>query len=474
MSPALPPILEIPSGRVARGSVRVPGSKSLTQRALVVAALAEGRSILAGALDSDDSRALRAALRRLGARIRAHGGRWIVEGTGGRLRPVRAPLRVGNAGTAMRFLTALAPLGRGRYLIDGDARMRRRPIGDLVTALRRLGVEACCPRRRGFPPVEIRAAGGLPGGETRLAGSTSSQYLSALLMAAPLARHHLRIRVAGRLVSAPYVGLTLAVMRAFGAHVRVAGAGAERGRGALGGRRAADARRPLCFMIPGGQRYRTRRYAIEGDASSASYFLAAAAITGGRVRVANLGGESAQGDARFADLLERMGCRTRWGRGWVEVSGPPLDGAAARRGFGYWRGSPALHGIDADMSDMPDVVPTLAVTALFASSPTRIRGAAHLRFKESDRLGALAREIASLGGNCRETSDGLIIRPGPLRGATIRTYDDHRMAMALALVGLRVPGVRIADPSCVRKSFPDYFARLFSLLRAGRRADRRW
>jgi 3-phosphoshikimate 1-carboxyvinyltransferase len=459
---------------VARGSVRVPGSKSLTQRALVVAALAEGRSTLTGALDSDDSRALRAALRRLGARIRGHGGRWIVEGTGGRLRPVRAPLRAGNAGTAMRFLTAIVPLGRGRYVIDGDARMRRRPIGDLVGALERLGIEARFARRRGFPPVEIGATGVLPAGDVRLPGSTSSQYLSGLLMAAPLALSRMKIRVAGRLVSAPYVGLTVSVMRAFGVRVRVAGAGAERGCGALRGGRAADARRPLCFMIPGGQRYRGRRYGVEGDASSASYFLAASAITGGRVRVANLGRESAQGDARFADLLQRMGGGVRWGRGWVEVGGPPQGGDPARRGFGSWRGSPALRGIDADMSDMPDVVPTLAVTALFASSPTRIRGAAHLRFKESDRLRAVAREIARLGGSCRETCDGLEIRPRRLRGATIRTYDDHRMAMAFALVGLRVPGVRIADPSCVRKSFPDYFARLFSLLRAGRRADRRW
>jgi 3-phosphoshikimate 1-carboxyvinyltransferase len=456
MSPIFPSSLVIPCGRVARGLVSVPGSKSLTQRALVVAALAEGRSALAGALDSDDSRAMRIALRRLGARIGGRGERWIVLGTGGRLRPLRAPLAVGNAGTAMRFLTAVAPLGSGRYVIDGSARMRRRPIGDLVDALRRLGIEARFPRRRGFPPVEIRATGALPGGDTRLPGATSSQYLSGILMAAPLARRRLRIRVTGRLVSAPYVGLTLSVMRAFGARV-----------GVSGGRRAAAGGK-LRFTIPGGQRYRGRRYAIEGDASGASYFLAAAAITGGRVRVANLGRASAQGDARFADLLERMGCRVAWDRGWVEVSGPPLEGASARRGAG------ALRGIDADMADMPDVVPTLAVAALFASSPTRIRGAAHLRFKESDRLRALAREIASLGGSCRETSDGLIIQPGPLHGATVRTYDDHRMAMAFALAGLRVAGVRIADPSCVRKSFPDYFARLFSLLKEAGREDRRW
>ncbi len=422
--------MEIPCGQVVRGVVRVPGSKSLTQRALIVSALARGRSTLVGALDSDDSRHLRRALRRLGVRVREGRASWSVRGTGGALRPVRSSLAVGNAGTAMRFLTALVALGRGRYVLDGSPRMRRRPIGELVTALQRLGVEARCLGRRGCPPVEVRGSGVIPGGRTRLSGADSSQYLSALLMVAPLARRPVAIRVSGRRVSAPYVDLTLGVMRAFGARLR----------GAAG----------RLYTVPAPQAYRPRRYVVEADASSASYFLAAAALTGGRVRVSNLPAASAQGDARFADLLERMACEVRRGRGGVEAAAP---------------GGGALRGLDADLTDMPDVVPTLAAVALFAHTPTRIRGVAHLRLKETDRLRALAREITRLGGSCRETADGLLIRPRLLRGAALRTYDDHRMAMALALVGLRVPGVRIQDPACVRKSFPDYFTRLFALLR---------
>jgi len=436
--------IEIPCGRVARGTASVPGSKSLTQRALVVAALARGRSRLRGGLDSDDSRALRSALRRLGVVVRESRAGWTVRGTGGALRPLRVPLRVGNAGTAMRFLTALVALGEGHYVVDGDRRMRQRPIADLIGALRQLGVEARGARRNRFPPVEIRAAGGLRGGTARLSGAVSSQYLSALLMVAPLAGREVRLRVTGRLVSAPYVNLTLAVMRAFG--VRVAGpptAGRRRPAG-------PSAKRSLLYRVSGGQRYRPRTYDIEGDASSASYFLAAAALTGGRVRISNLDAGSAQGDAGFIDLLERMGCAVIRGRHGLEAVAPPGG---------------VLRGIDADMSAMPDVVPTLAAVALFARTPTRIRGAAHLRVKESDRLRALRLEIRRLGGACRETRDGLIITPRPLRGALIRTYNDHRMAMAFALVGLRVPGVRIQNPSCVSKSFPGYFAHLFRLLK---------
>ena len=447
MTPRFPEVLEIPCGGVARGVVRVPGSKSLTQRALIVSALARGRSTLVGALDSDDSRHLRRALRRLGVRVREGRASWSVRGAGGALRTVRSSLGVGNAGTAMRFLTALVALGRGRYVLDGSPRMRRRPIGELVTALQRLGVEARCLGRRGCPPVEVRASGVIPGGRTRLSGADSSQYLSALLMVAPLARRTVTIRVSGRRVSAPYVDLTLGVMRAFGARLRASTASPVRPRSV---RRSAAAPAGRLYTIPAPQAYRARRYAVEADASSASYFLAAAALTGGRVRVSNLPAVSAQGDARFVDLLERMGCDVRRGSGGVEAAAP---------------GGGGLRGLDADLVDMPDVVPTLAAVALFARTPTRIRGVAHLRLKETDRLRALAREITRLGGSCRETADGLLIRPRPLRGASVRTYDDHRMAMALALVGLRVPGVRIQDPACVRKSFPGYFTRLFALLR---------
>ena len=447
--------LEIPSGRVARGTVRVPGSKSLTQRALIVSALARGRSRISGALDSDDSRVLRRALVRLGVRVRVNASAWQVDGRGGLLGPVRSPLQVENAGTAMRFLTALVSLGSGTYILDGTPRMRRRPIGDLVRALRRLGVSARCLGRGGeCPPVEIQGSGILPGGETRLPGTLSSQYLSALLMVSPLAERTVSIHLGGRLVSAPYVSLTLGVMRAFGARLSATGL---RGRtrqppaAGAGKSRHSDQTREKRFRIPGGQHYRARHYRVEADASSATYFLAAAALTGGRVRIPNLPSDSLQGDACFIELLRRMGCRVKKGPGGVEACGPLVIGR--------------LRGIDADMSDMPDAVPTLAAVALFANTPTRIRGAAHLQVKESDRLAALAREITRLGGSCRETRDGLIIRPGPLRAASVRTYDDHRMAMAFALVGLRIPGVRIQNPTCVRKSFPDYFKRLRSILR---------
>ena len=435
--------IEIPSGRVARGIVRVPGSKSLTQRALIVSALARGRSRITGALDSEDSRVLRRALRRLGVRVRTNPASWHVDGRGGLLGPVRTPLQVENAGTAMRFLTALVSLGTGTYILDGTPRMRRRPLGDLVRALRRLGVTARCLGRRECPPVEVQGSGILPGGETRLPGTLSSQYLSALLMVSPLAERAVSIRLKGRLVSAPYIALTLGVMRAFGARVSTSGM--------TGRTRQSHPTREKRFRIPGGQQYRARHYRVEGDASSATYFLAAAALTGGRVRVSNLPSGSLQGDARFVDLLRNMGCRVKKGPGGIEAGGPPSSGR--------------LRGIDADMSDMPDAVPTLAAVALFADTPSRIRGAAHLRVKESDRLAVLAREISRLGGTCRETRDGLVIRPGPLRPASVRTYDDHRMAMAFALVGLRIPGVRIQNPACVRKSFPDYFARLRSILR---------
>ncbi len=446
--------LEIPCGRVARGVVRVPGSKSLTQRALILSALARGRSTLDGALDSEDSRHLRVALRRLGVGVRLAGSSWSVRGTGGAWRSVRAPLRVGNAGTAMRFLTALVGLGNGRYVLDGTPRMRRRPIGDLIEALNQLGVAARCLGRRGCPPVEVRGSGSIPGGEARLCGTISSQYLSALLMVAPLAERPVTLRVPGRLVSAPYVDLTLGIMRAFGARVgatrrrRSASPVAQPGHARRGCGDAPGTER--IFRTPAAQHYSPRRYRIEGDASSATYFLAAAAITGGRVRVANLPAGSLQADARFLELLRRMGCRVHRGRLGLEARGP-ADGA--------------LRGLDVDMEQMPDAVPTLAAVALFARTASRIRGAAHLRVKESDRLRALAREIARLGGTCRETSDGLIIQPRPLRPALVRTYEDHRMAMSFALVGLRVPGVRILDPGCVRKSFPGYFRALFSLLK---------
>lgn len=409
-----------PSGPV-EGTVKPPGSKSYTNRALLVAALARGTSTLTNVLDAEDTRYMAEALGRLGFRVEADfaAGRAVLEGAGGEVPAAEADLYIGNAGTAMRFLTALVCLGRGRYRLDGTPRMRQRPIGDLLRALRALGADVRGEGAGGeCPPVVVRASG-LEGGEARLPGSVSSQFISALLMAAPYARRAVTIEVEGPLVSAAYVDMTLAVMAAFGVTVE----------------RPREGR----FHIPAGRHYRGRSYQVEADASSATYFWAAAALTGGRVRVEGLDAGSLQGDARFVDVLEEMGCEVNRGRGFIEVAGGRLRG-------GRW-----------DMGRMPDAVPTLAAVACFAEGPTRITGVAHLRHKETDRLRALAVELRRLGAGVTETEDGLLIEPAPLRGAAVETYDDHRMAMSLALVGLRVPGVRIKNPGCVAKSYPRFF-----------------
>jgi 3-phosphoshikimate 1-carboxyvinyltransferase len=408
-----------PSGPV-RGAVTPPGSKSYTNRALLVAALAQGTSTITNVLDADDTRFMAEALLRLGLPVEADfaGGRCLVHGKGGEIPARQAELYVGNAGTAMRFLTALVSLGHGRYRLDGDERMRERPIGDLLRALATLGVKASGEGWDGeCPPVVIEAAG-LAGGEAHLPGSVSSQFLSALLMVAPYARSPVTIHVEGPLVSSGYVDMTVATMKSFGV-------GVDR----------LDHRR---LVVPTG-RYEARQYAVEADASSASYFFAAAAVTGGRVRVDGLDARSLQGDVHFVDVLEEMGCEVSRGEGFIEVAGGRLRG-------GTW-----------DMSEMPDAVPTLAGVACFVEGPTTVTHVAHLRYKETDRLRALATELEQLGARVRETDDGLFLEPGPLHGAEVRTYGDHRMAMSLALVGLRVVGVRVQDPGCVSKSYPHFF-----------------
>ena len=416
-----------------QGRITAPPSKSLTQRALVSAALANGRSVVRNPLLSDDSRHLIAALNAVGIEARASGPRGggtaatvEIVGRGGAIPAEGARLSVGNAGTTMRFLTAMLALGRGSYEIDGNDRMRQRPIEDLLVALRALGATAESIPNNGCPPV--RAGGsGIPGGAVRLAGSKSSQYLSAILMAAPAADNPVEVTIEGDLVSRPYVDLTLDMMAHFGVGVERDPAGYR-------------------FTVPGGQKYLARTVTIEGDYSSASYFFAAAAVTGGRVEVAGLSPESAQGDARLIDLLEQMGCAVERGDDFVAVEGPR-----------------ELVSIDADLGAMPDVAPTLAVVAMFARGTTRIRGVPHLRFKESDRIAAVVAEIERLGGSARAEPDGLTVEPRPLRGARVESYGDHRMAMAFAVAGLRLPGVVITDPGCVSKSFPAYWDILNSL-----------
>ncbi|MEA1991832.1 MAG: 3-phosphoshikimate 1-carboxyvinyltransferase [Thermodesulfobacteriota bacterium] len=407
------------TGIMAR--IRVPGSKSITQRALVVASLAGGKSELKGPLDSEDTQFLRNALSCLGISIKDKGTDWTVEGQGGRILPVSQDLYLGNNGTGIRFLTSLVALGQGTYRLTGTRRMAERPIGPLLEALRAWGAEARSVENTGCPPVEIRAHG-LDGGETLLSASKSSQYLSSLLLVAPIARNPAKITLDGLLVSRPYVDLTLAVMAAFGVKVQDEG----------------DS-----FLVPH-MTYKAKKYQIEGDASSASYFWAAAAVTGGKITVENVPQDALQGDAAFADLLVGMGCSVKKDPEGVTVQGPSCG---------------ALKAIEVDMGRWPDMVPTLAVVAVFASGTTVIKNVAHLRIKETDRLKAVAQELSKIGATVKELEDGLIIEGARdmQRGSMIDTYDDHRIAMAFAVAGLRVPGIRIKDPDCIRKSFPSFW-----------------
>ena len=405
--------------------VRVPGSRSLTNRALVAAALADGESTLENALSADDTDAMRVALGALGVPIAVDAratGTWRVAGRGGRLGVPAAALDARASGTTARFLTALAALAPAPVVIDGSARMRERPIQDLVDALGRLGVRVEVQGRGGCPPVRV-LGGGFPGGEAEIDARRSSQYVSAVLLVAPYAARDVGLSLTGgTLVSRPYVEMTLDVMAAFGA---------EAGWRPDGGLRVAA-----------GRRYVPRAFAIEPDASSAAYPWAAAAIAGGRVRVDGLAATSRQADARFVDVLERMGCAVERGDRHTTVTGPAPGG---------------LRGVDVDMNALPDAVLALAVVAAFAAGPTVVRNVGNLRIKETDRLAALERELRKLGAGAQAGPDWLRIEPAPLRGAAIDTYEDHRMAMAFALAGLRVPGVVIRDPACVTKTWPHYF-----------------
>jgi 3-phosphoshikimate 1-carboxyvinyltransferase len=420
--PELPDELAIqPVARPLRARVRPPGSKSITNRALVCAALAEGTSTLRGALDSEDTRVMIEGLRAMGIAITVenHGETLIVEGCRGRPPAKRAEVFAANSGTTIRFLTALATLANGQFRLDGVARMRQRPIGDLADALNRLGAQVVCEGPGGCPPVSIEASG-LLGGLATIRGDISSQFLSGLLMAAPYARKEVRLQVTETLVSVPYVAMTAGVMRSFGVSPRCWANYTE-------------------IIVPNDTGYLACEYPIEPDASAASYFWAAAAVTGGEVTVEGLNRESLQGDVALVDCLERMGCRVRCAADGVTISGG------------------RLRGIDVDMNGISDTVPTLAVVALFATGHTRIRNVAHIRHKETDRLAALACELRKLGADVIEHDDGLEIIPGPLTPASIDTYDDHRMAMSFAVAGLKLSGVVIRHPSCVEKTYPRFF-----------------
>ena len=411
-------------------SLAVPGSKSISQRALLAAALASGESLLHNPLDSEDTRLLAMALKTFGVELDCSDAHcWRVLGCGGRLEAPARPIYLGNNGTATRLLTSVAALASGTVQISGDARMAERPIAPLISALQGWGVAIKSDLDNGCPPLTIQAKG-IRGGATKLAAGQSSQYLSSLRLVAPSAAlQDAEIIVTGHLYSRPYVEMTLAVMRDFGVE--------------------AEANADFThFVIPRGV-YTGRSYAVEGDASSASYFFAAAAICNGWVRVENLSLPSLQGDTKFVELLERMGCR-------IDRSGV---------GLGV-QGTPDLQAIDADMADMPDVALTLAVVAAFAYGQSSIRNIGHLRVKESDRVSAVVQELRRLGVEVREEEDAMHINGqggAGLHGARIQTYNDHRIAMSFALAGLRISSVEIEGEECVAKSFPDFWQR-FQLL----------
>ncbi|EHN5888149.1 3-phosphoshikimate 1-carboxyvinyltransferase [Salmonella enterica subsp. enterica serovar Newport] len=407
------------------GAINLPGSKSVSNRALLLAALACGKTVLTNLLDSDDVRHMLNALSALGINytLSADRTRCDITGNGGALRaPGALELFLGNAGTAMRPLAAALCLGQNEIVLTGEPRMKERPIGHLVDSLRQGGANIDYLEQENYPPLRLR--GGFTGGDIEVDGSVSSQFLTALLMTAPLAPEDTIIRVKGELVSKPYIDITLNLMKAFG--VEIANHHYQQ------------------FVVKGGQQYHSPgRYLVEGDASSASYFLAAGAIKGGTVKVTGIGRKSMQGDIRFADVLEKMGATITWGNDFI----------ACTRG--------ELHAIDMDMNHIPDAAMTIATTALFAKGTTTLRNIYNWRVKETDRLFAMATELRKVGAEVEEGHDYIrITPPAKLQHADIGTYNDHRMAMCFSLVALSDTPVTILDPKCTAKTFPDYFEQL--------------
>ncbi|MGC8506909.1 MAG: bifunctional 3-phosphoshikimate 1-carboxyvinyltransferase/cytidylate kinase [Thiomonas sp.] len=426
----LPPLIG------AGGTVRLPGSKSISNRVLLLAALAEGQTEITGLLDSDDTRVMLAALQALGVQVARDGSTARVQGAGGRFAAAQADLFMGNAGTAIRPLTAALALLGGDYALHGVPRMHERPIGDLVDALRQFGCQIAYTGREGYPPLRIGPSAFALRGDVTVRGDVSSQFLTALLLALPLkaAQQDIAIAVQGELISKPYVDITLRLLQRFG--VDVQREGWQR------------------FVIPAGSRLRSPgRIAVEGDASSASYFLAAGVLgqlhgKGALVRVEGVGQSSIQGDVEFARVLERLGAQVRWGEDFIET-------------FGLQPGLTALRGGEIDCIAIPDAAMTLAMTALFAAEPTTLTSISSWRVKETDRIHAMATELAKLGAQVESGPDWLRVHPLPQqqwRSATIATYDDHRMAMCFSLASFGNADIRILDPGCVAKTYPDYFA----------------
>ncbi len=415
-------------------TVQVPGSKSITNRALVCAALARGRSLLSGALVADDTEAMARCLTQVGAGVHVDPSLSQIEvsGTGGQLAPGPNELDANQSGTTARFLLPVLALGPGPHRLDGDPSLRRRPMGALIDSCRALGIDVEEEGQPGHLPLVVNGGVGARAPYPLvIRGDVTSQFLSGLMLAGPCLPGGIRLAVTGPVVSEPYIHMTGAVMAAFGASAHRSGT-------VTGGLEVSIAQTG----------YRATDYAIEPDASSASYFLAAAAVTGGRVRVTGLGEASLQGDARFVDVLERMGARVGRGPGFVEVSG-----------------SGPLHGIDVELGHMPDMATTVAAVAVFAGSPTRVRGVGVIRGHETDRVEAMTNELRAAGIDVQEHADGWTVHPGMPRPVRFETYDDHRMAMSLSLLGLVADGIQITDPGCVAKTFPNYFELLGQLRR---------
>ena len=429
--------LDLPARTAASGTVRLPGSKSISNRVLLLAALASGTTVVRALLESDDTRVMLDALRTLGVGVArqqdSSGGDsddYEITGVGGAFPVKQAELFLGNAGTAFRSLTAACALSGGEYVLKGVARMHERPIGDLVDALRLLGARIDYLGQTGFPPLQIHPAT-LAGDATEVRGNVSSQFLTGLMIALPLRQRTTAIDVIGELISKPYIGITLAMLRRFG--VEIAQDGWQR------------------FSVPASARYQSpSEIWVEGDASSASYFLAAGAIGGGPLRVEGVGRDSVQGDVRFAEALALMGAQIEMGPNWIEARAPQ---------------SGRLKAINLDCNHIPDAAMTLAVAALFADGITTLTNIASWRVKETDRITAMATELRKVGATVEEGADFIRITPPAslMSHAVIDTYDDHRMAMCFSLVALGGVPVRINDPGCVAKTFPDYFQRFAAI-----------
>ena len=415
---------EIAPKPIRNCSVVVPGSKSYTHRILIASALSDGVCRIENPLKSEDTLLTVAGLRQLGVKIEDFQNHMVVYGTGGALKASDDDLYLGNSGTSVRLLTGICALGKGKYMVTGTERMKERPIQHLLDGLTQMGVRAKSVNGNGCPPVEVQG-GGVRGGTVDLDCSVSSQYLSSLLLMAPYGRDALTIHVKKGPVSKPYVDLTVEVMKKMGISLE---------------RQGYDT-----FTVPGGQVYRAGGYGVEADISQAGYFWAAAAITGASLKVIGISTRSKQGDVGLVRVFEKMGCRVEEDEEGIQVTGGSLT------------------GIDVDMSDMPDMVPTLAVVAAFARGTTHILNVAHLKAKESDRLGAVVTELSKMGINAKSTGTGMTITGGAPKGADIHTYEDHRIAMSFAVAGLKAPGQRIKNETCTSKSFPNFWSVFESL-----------